>query len=104
MRKALTDEEWAGQPALSTGAPTNVVYWEGDNLVVDGWFDGSERHALAALCLNGQPFGFTHAMVDAIREVSFMSEGNRSMHRNEDNALAELAADLIEALLPPRAL
>jgi hypothetical protein len=110
MRKALSDVEWAGQPALSTGAPTNVVYWEGDNLVADGWFEGSERHALAALCLHGQPFGFTHEDVDLLKVVTdhWPSLGNYESDADGQHAIyhrvdaLQSLADRIGAILPPR--
>jgi hypothetical protein len=63
----------------------------------------------AALCLYGQEFGFTRAMVDAIRRTAEHSEAcaleARGVYREaheEDAQLARRAADVIAALLPPQ--
>lgn len=52
------------------------------------------RHAVAALTLHGQPFGFTWADVDLLRN-------RMTPPTPRDLALGELA-DRIAALLPPR--
>lgn len=52
-------------------------------------------HALAALALHGQRFGFTREMVKAIRACAEFSGPDR------DSELADAAAECIEALLPP---
>lgn len=79
------------------------------------WIDGSYwllygRHGLAALCLHGQPFGFTREDVQdvqaAIREVRmnigaklYNPEDVPTIRALEDRLLA--LADRIAALLPP---
>jgi hypothetical protein len=101
VKKALTDEEWASGPKESVSHLYNVVYWRHDGrLTVDGEFDGEELHALAALCLYGQPFGLTHADVDLLLRVRDNLDGDN--WRDMPDGLKNLA-DRIEALLPPRA-
>ena len=68
-----------------------------------------QRHALAALCLHGQPFGFTREGVAAIRRFLDMAKACGSYITDPDHpdydeghmeiARAEVAC--IEALLPP---
>lgn len=81
---ALTPHEWrqfAGGQPYALYSPLNP----------------ERRHAIAALALYGQSFGFTHAHVDVL------TIGANGEWRIEDFAeqLAEIR-DLIEALLPPR--
>ncbi len=56
---------------------------------------GSDRHALAALCLHDQPFGFTREDAEWCVAASY-AFANPHLKRN----LLSLA-DRIEALLPP---
>lgn len=59
------------------------------------------RHALAALALYDQPFGFTREMVRALNEMLSLAE-----YGCEESPLMELAEEAvkrIEALLPPHA-
>lgn len=51
-----------------------------------------DRHALAALCLHGQPFGFTQEDVDAVLVAADEADMDE----------LQSVADRIEALLPPR--
>lgn len=55
-------------------------------------------HALAALALHGQPFGFTWEDVDLLHEIKFRNEAEA----DELGLLAKSLADRIAALLPPR--
>jgi len=62
-----------------------------------------ERHALAALCLHGQLFGFTWEDVRRLRGVFWaMSQWGKN-HAIEwaGDEWGESVADRIEALLPP---
>lgn len=59
--------------------------------------DGSGRHALAALALHGQPFGFTREDVAALWFVIQEREGLVGAPQHTLRSLAER----IEALLPP---
>lgn len=93
MAPALTPDEWRDQIANCT---------KGDPRV---------SHAVAALALHGQPFGFTRADVSELRaaakralersvdEVGAFAETDWTM-LNTSNRLHALA-DRIAALLPP---
>ena len=122
VKPALTPDEWAGCPA-ECGAderPTgprcrddNGHFWLecGDVWHHSAW-DGEQiidnPHGLAALCLHGQPFGFTRADEKAIR-----AEGNELIawsndaanepemrHMNERGFTLIRIANKIAALLP----
>jgi hypothetical protein len=56
------------------------------------------RHALAALALHGQPFGFTHADVNLLLDEMGMLIGDID---EEERARWVSLAERIEALLPP---
>lgn len=124
VKPALTAEEWAvggtnnGEVAV-TASPDVCVHGEGQSICVDA----DLRHALAALALHNQPFGFTREDVDLLRceERRFMKQAQEF----EDNppyaplgetkekrmgiaqyqrglaAVYRSLADRIEALLPP---
>lgn len=60
--------------------------------------DPRARHALAALALYGQPFGFTHGDLDVIQSgVLALREANCPLCAEE----LEKVADRLRALLPP---
>lgn len=110
VKPALTAEEWADFESygveLSEGSDGVLVQSvssrgrldiepaEGTIATVDNE-DGS-RHALAALCLHGQPFGFTREDVELLRAVADAIQYDPT----EDRVLRSLAKR-IEALLPP---
>jgi hypothetical protein len=121
IEPALTPEEWAerrilfdrpegyedwiegGYAATSTG----LVYM----LEVEGCNRDTEmdrRHALAALALLGQPFGFTHEDVELLRLLAsnFSAQGmfvrGDLIRWETTGAFYSSLADRIEALLPPR--
>lgn len=89
MKPALTPDEWLT-------AKLNEPPCGGHEIV--GIPDSPRAHsvhALAALALHGQPFGFTWDDVDLLR--------TRVMERaREDTALLASLADRIAALLAPR--
>lgn len=93
VEPALTPEEWAyavERWRLDDG-PSRYV--SGDDRCYAGCrIPESDYHATAALCLHGQPFGFTRADVESVRYVSDWLD--------RPNPLRDLA-DRIEALLPP---
>ena len=109
---ALTPEEWEDEhvEAAAWGAdvwldPNGGFHITGAN-DLDLTFADRKRHALAALALHGQPFGFTWEDVDALR---YMAE--REIYADkygEQGANAEYGHELnriagrIAALLPPR--
>lgn len=96
IKPALTDKEWAVKGTGNADVGDDGVLI----LLSDcGGFPYAEdirpdRHALAALCLYEQPFGFTREDVDALRRLAERYHGFEG---------ASNLADRIEALLPPRA-
>lgn len=95
---ALTPEEWERKAFLEHDGACPKI--DGGYLEVDGCsVDGRERHALAALALYEQPFGFTWGMVYALRAGAKLMELH---HMSQQAADSAAAADCIAALLPPR--
>lgn len=90
IEPALTAEEWAASPNFDN--PEDFDRY------------GGTRHALAALALNGQPFGFTHEEVELLRAAA-ESEAvgiDDPVERARAGADFNRLADKLEALLPPR--
>lgn len=81
MTPALTAEEWAQ--------------------VRTGFYDlrTMSQHAVAALHLGGQPYGFTHADVAMLRGAAGDYEGRGGFFETGRQLMA--LAERIEALLPP---
>ena len=81
--------------------PSENMLWAFD----DSWavtLPAGRRHALAALCLHGQPFGFTREMCEAIRElVRRLGAVDPDLGHVFMIGEALETADRIEALLPP---
>lgn len=100
-KAALTPDEW-GSPVVKrrefeferepSGALTVTSGWEGVTL-----FPDDTHHALAALCLHGQPFGFTWDDVDLIRSMDELISEDRGGPLEASDL-----ADRLAALLPPR--
>lgn len=97
VQPALTPEEWARVRAFGDEAVFSVS-GPGD---AEGWGQPALRrqgapgiHALAALCLHGQPFGFTREDARTLREC---------VEHDKPCDIPRLLhlADRIEALLPP---
>jgi hypothetical protein len=111
MKPALTAEEWNPQPHddIEYTGPRiddhgDAVAWiEADDLWLpenrDGEMIVDRRHALAALALHGQPFGFTWDDVVAAKEAAF--ELRMMQNRPAADRLDDLA-NRIASLLPPR--
>ena len=104
-RPALTPDEWdGGENADATVALTRT---RGGRLCVtldngcSGLVTETDRHALAALALHGQPFGFTWADVDRVRRAIIMERYEAVPDSDERRALDDIAARLAD-LLPPR--
>lgn len=106
MKPALTAEEWGKQHAER---PALEVDWSGDRVVDIGnnaWdttsgHEGGDRHAIAAACLYGQPFGFTWEDVRILRGwAETEAEFDVSLGERPCDRMANLA-DRIAALLPP---
>jgi len=100
IKPALTADEWA---ALLGGGGTGHLHIADDGRL-EVWgelgLDSPKRHATAAACLHGQPFGFTREMLVALRDALACSG---TVLSPDNLPLAEQAVDRIEALLPPEA-
>ena len=110
---ALTPEEWSTKARMwpadgdegdaiplgfqiddeQGGAVVIPIDYEG--CYRQAFFDGNDRHGLAALCLYGQSFGFTRADVDAL--LYTLDDASKC---GTDDELRSIAAR-IAALLPP---
>lgn len=109
MKPALTEKQWA---EISADPRHFAVFVSdaSDRLAssFDQWPEQQMRHAVSALALQGQPFGFTREQADAIRAIVVDA---RLMYARASGLLArkgpaacdkaEEAAACIEALLPP---
>ena len=109
MKDALTAEEWAGYlergdtVCREEGQITAGLRGAAGDPVIGVASDPHEYgailpglcHAIAALCLHDQPFGFTREMLDC------MTEFNDDRQTSERREIAEQGFDRIEALLPP---
>lgn len=96
IKPAMTPEEWAAHS--DEGPVDGYIDWDAGVVDVNNHYVQEPerfRHALAALALHGQPFGFTWADVDLLMRVSDSDDfwGDR---RYDD------LADRIASLLPPR--
>lgn len=86
------DERWRENDSLNYGTmpPFLILYWQtvNDHMAVH------DPHKLAALCLHGQPFGFTRKDVENLRLWAC------DFPYDVDDIARDLASR-IEALLPP---
>lgn len=108
MKPALTAEEWAKRCVHdSTDKTISADTTETDCL----WLHDEERmtgiaidrlHALAALCLHNQPFGFTREDVEMLRKIAEWTPGYSWSDVDSKYSVQSLA-NRIEALLPPEA-
>lgn len=112
VKPALTREEWeiethdweTGLPPL----PRMVTEYSVELLIAGRKTTPEERnHAMAAMCLHGQSFGFSWEDVDVLRhEATYLHEAaNRGAKYpvvSEYGADLESLADRIACLLPPR--
>jgi hypothetical protein len=114
MSAALTAEEWRHESMdrdtfFESGRRNDIeVLAEGSRLFVaaEHVFEAGNRHALAALALHGQPFGFTWDDVDAIERVVAGGELQGSLSPlsavARQNDRLRWLIDRIAALLPPK--
>lgn len=108
IEPALTPDQW-GKLMLDADA------WVGHDddpepgaiFIAGDWKSPEERHAIAALCLHGQPFGVTREDVEMLRAAEETAKTALDRFVNAytaatalPNRLADLRAR-IEALLPP---
>jgi len=111
VRDALTAEEWRGANGGWVRRSDCEYEWDAsDDQARHGFAilarcgavqieHPSDRHALAALALHGQPFGFTHADVGALRRC-YEADWQGVPSPNDGDVLLSIAAR-IAALLPP---
>lgn len=107
IEPALSAEEWISghieEPGFIRSGSHAALYPDSVHIIAmdDEGTDvrGGDRHALAALCLHSQPFGFTWADVDLIHSRFDLSDDNWS---TDAEKAARSLVDRIAALLPPR--
>lgn len=97
IKPALTPEEWQGAMEQWRSGTVDVEDLLG--LSANNQSTRKQMHAAAALCLYGQPFGFTREDVKELRAVAEDYE-YRGLDPSPFDTLNALA-DRIEALLPP---
>ena len=68
VKPAMTPEEWAVARDY-WGVPSVILGQVGSTLANGAFVSESNRHALAALCLHEQEFGFTREDVNALQEA-----------------------------------
>ncbi len=100
IKSALTAEEWANGRTEKgyTFNRVGVDVWFGSPNETDPLVMVQNRHAMAAICLHGQPFGFTREDVIALRAMQ-----DRINFEALDRGIPSVKdlADRIESLLPP---
>jgi hypothetical protein len=104
IQPALTPKEWARGATddgtaytTAAGEIATMDYALGERAIV------RHPHALAALALHGQPYGFTWEDVDALRlTLSLAAMGSSDGEDADACGRASSLADRIAALLPPR--
>lgn len=104
IQPALTPGEWSNQhfsvgevfgAGVDNCGDFHVMLSCGGNVGTGIELDAHRRHALAALALHGQPFGFTEQEVTAVRESA---EDDHAAY--EHHATLRIVAAKIAALLP----
>ena len=102
---AITPDEWArgivDRPpyAVTLGEGRMVMHGVGSSVIIPD----DLRHPLAALCLDGQAFGFTRELVDRLRGAVMALRVDAQafdVNNAEYAAAVEETIRLIEALLP----
>lgn len=88
VEPALTPEEWAD-------------WIDSGDLQAPLEAHGEVSHALAALGLYGQPFGFTRGDVTVLRDMVYFGRKNGYTVDEDGLVLMASLADRIAALLPP---
>ena len=95
IKPALTPDWWERIPDGGVEPKPLGNDW----MALDGWPVKLTRHALAALCLYGKPFGFTPEDVELLRNAAL--DADASDYRGADAAAFDDLAARIAALLPP---
>lgn len=98
IKPALTNHEWTwGIDRPKFRAQVGGKDFADMHCDPHGFIVGEDRHALAALALRDQPFGFDWDDVDALRSIAESPD-----LRGWETGAADSLADRIAALLPPR--
>lgn len=96
IKPALTEEQWriymAGYARLDVEASFGLGHMPD--------LDTKDPHAIAALALHGQEFGFSWDDVDTLRKYDVIVA--RYEGRQDDEVDMHALADRIASLLPPR--
>ena len=108
IKPALPEREWAFTHQLVVGEHLSgklgrdgrliVAFPRRGHLDTEAYCADDIRHALAALCLHDQPFGFTREDVDLVSCEAMNSQDNGNP---TEAGMFQSLADRIEALLPP---
>lgn len=109
IKNALTPEEWAQKlvkrdevwAELSTEGDVEVYRWPSADWNPRADAPPALRHALAALCLYGQPFGFTREDVEGLSRRAENEEDVSHMMGGRGASSLRSLATRIAALLPP---
>jgi hypothetical protein len=94
IKPALTEWEWRVAKLAIAGKMVPTKQVPGYDLV-DSVRRPEKKHAIAALCLHDQPFGFDWTDVDVLREAADSPD-------LPNGGYYESLADRIAYLLPPR--
>ena len=107
MEPALSAEDWAEWYASDSDDGTIQESWHHSSpLRAAGQVTTGTEQAVAALCLHGQPFGFTREDVELLHQAAGDAESEARPYPDgcaEARAPFDNLADRIEALLPPEA-
>lgn len=104
-KSALTPDEWREKMAIRGARQTLCVGVADGSVVLTRYRQTvildtpEERQTTAALCLHGQPFGFTHDHVRAL--LYYFGEGVDQKPTGDDLRLIHEIVTRITALLPP---
>jgi hypothetical protein len=97
------------EPALTPDEWRIVRLWRAGKMVggkvrgaIDGLWSPEIRHAVAAQCLYGEPFGFTREDAAQVRYFATWAS-NRELVTDERQDHLHRIADKLAALLPPEA-
>jgi len=107
IKNALTAEEWKpgkhGQITWKRWTGSQVEKYKMGHMDItnDGYaLNAKDQHAVAAICLHDQPFGFSWEDVEILRKIPF-NEAGCERFVGYGGPYRRLA-DRIQALLPPK--
>jgi hypothetical protein len=98
IKPALTEQEWIDYGEGEDMGPLKFEDYFGDLYVNQaGPIEGKDRHAIAAMALHKQPFGFSFTRED----VAMLRNVINPRHPSPRERACLDLADRISALLPP---